>query len=136
MNPLPPPRFEITEAEIARVIAAFYARIRCHPMLGPVFAAHVADWPGHEAKIARFWQGSILHAPGYSGSPMQAHRAAPEVRPGMFSAWLELFDQVLEAELSPVQARAWSALAHKIGVSLRAGVVERETLPGGVPKLR
>lgn len=131
-----PPRFEISEAAIECVVAAFYARIRLHPMLGPVFAAHVEDWPEHEAKIARFWKGSILHLPGYEGSPMQAHRAARDVRPGMFSGWLGLFDQVLSEELDAAQAQAWSALAHKIGVSLRAGVVERETLPGGVPKLR
>jgi hemoglobin len=54
----------------------------------------------------------------------------------MFSTWLDLFDSVLRAELRPDQAAAWSALAHRIGRSLRAGVVERDTLPGGVPKLR
>lgn len=131
-----PPRFRISEAEIDRVVAAFYARIRHHPMLGPVFAVHVENWPEHEAKIARFWKGSILHQPGYDGSPMVAHRAAGNVKPGMFSVWLGLFDQVLRDELAPATAEAWSALAHKIGTSLRAGVVDRETLPGGVPKLR
>lgn len=136
MSTLLPPRFEISEAEIERVVAAFYARVRAHPMLGPVFGAHVTDWPTHEAKIARFWKGSILHMPGYDGSPMVAHREAGNVKPGMFSGWLALFDEVLRAELAPAQAEAWSALAHRIGVSLRAGVVDRETLPGGVPKLR
>ena len=42
MPPIPP-RFDITRDEIARVVAAFYARIRQHPGLGPVFAAHVTD---------------------------------------------------------------------------------------------
>jgi hemoglobin len=67
---------------------------------------------------------------------MSAHVQARNVRPGMFSTWLDLFDSVLKAELRPDQAAAWSALAHRIGRSLRAGVVERETLAGGVPKLR
>lgn len=136
MSTLQPPRFPITEAEIEAVVAAFYARVRTHDFLGPIFAAHVRDWPEHEIKIAKFWKGSILHLPGYDGSPMRAHREAGNVQPGMFSVWLGLFDEVLAAELPPETARAWSALAHKIGTSLRAGVVDRQTLPGGVPKLR
>ena len=131
-----PPRFDITRAQIERVVATFYKAIRRHPGLGPVFAAHVTDWPGHEAKIANFWANSILHERCYDGSPMAAHVAARNVRPGMFSTWLDLFDSVLRAELTPDQAAAWSALAHRIGRSLRAGVVDRETLPGGIPKLR
>jgi hemoglobin len=130
-----PPKFDITRPEIERVVAAFYARIRAHPVLGPVFAAHVHDWPAHEAKIARFWASVILHERSYDGNPLAVHLKAGNVRPGMFSVWLELFDSVLKDELRPEQAAAWSELAHRIGRSLRAGVVDRETLPGGVPKL-
>lgn len=131
-----PPRFDVTRPEIERVVAAFYARIRAHPGLGPVFAAHVTDWPAHEAKIADFWANTILHERCYDGSPVAAHVEAGNVQPGMFSTWLTLFDRVLAEELNPAQSAAWSALAHRIGRSLRAAVVDRETLPGGVPKLR
>ena len=37
-----------------------YAAIHQNPGLGPVFAAHVTDWPAHEAKIAAFWRNAIL----------------------------------------------------------------------------
>ena len=131
-----PPRFDITRPEIERVVAVFYECIRNHPGLGPVFAAHITDWPPHEAKVARFWANTILHERGYDGTPVTAHTEAGNVKPGMFSTWLALFDTVLEAELTPQQAQAWSALAHRIGRSLRASVVERETFAGGVPKLR
>jgi hemoglobin len=66
---------------------------------------------------------------------MTAHQDAGNVKPGMFSIWLDLFDKILTLELRADQAAAWSELAHRIGRSLRAGVVDRETLPGGVPKL-
>jgi len=131
-----PPRFPVTRAEIERVVAAFYAAVRAHPGLGPVFAVHVTDWPAHEAKVADFWANSILHERCYDGSPMAAHVKARNVQPGMFSIWLALSDAVLARELPPAQAAAWSDLAHRIGRSLRAGVVERSTHPGGVPKLR
>lgn len=134
--PTLPPKFDITRAEIERVVAAFYARVRLHPKLSRVFAVHVDDWPEHEATVADFWANAILHEKGYGGNPMQAHQEAGNVRPGMFETWLGLFDTVLAEELRPEQARAWSALAHKIGRSLRAGVVERIKGPGGVPVLR
>ncbi|TMV94760.1 group III truncated hemoglobin [Thioclava sp. BHET1] len=129
-------RLDLTEPEIDHVVARFYARVRDHAMLGPVFGVHVTDWPAHEARVAAFWKGAILRRPGYDGSPMMVHRRAGNVRPGMFSTWLELFDTVLAEELPQPKAAAWSALAHKIGTSLRQGVVERDMLPGGIPKLR
>ncbi len=129
-------KFDITRDEIARVVAAFYERVRGHPGLGPVFAKHVSDWPTHEAKIVDFWANAILYERGYGGNPLEVHRRAGNVRPGMFETWLALFDRILTQELNDDQARAWSALAHRIGRSLRAGVVERDTGPGGVPILR
>ena len=136
MNTALPPRFAVTRPEIDRVVAAFYAAVRQHPGLGPVFAVHVTDWPAHEARVADFWANTILHERSYEGSPVEAHVKAGNVRPGMFETWLALFDQTLKAELTPEKAAAWSALAHRIGRSLRAAVVDREKLPGGVPKLK
>ncbi len=129
-----PPRFPITAAEIDTVVADFYAFIREHPGLGPVFAAHVTDWPAHEAKIARFWRNAILYERSYDGNPMQAHLAAGNVRPGMFEPWLGLFDMVLRRNLPPDTAAAWSALAHRIGLGLRSGLVDSAT--SGPPRLR
>ncbi|MBR9652677.1 group III truncated hemoglobin [Thalassovita aquimarina] len=131
-----PPRFDVTRDEIERVVKSFYELVRQHPGLGPVFAAHVTDWPAHERKIVAFWANSILHERGYDGNPVQVHRDAGNVRPGMFDPWLALFDLTLREELRPEQAEAWSALAHKIGRSLRAAVVEKIQGPGGVPILR
>ncbi|EBA07139.1 group III truncated hemoglobin [Sagittula stellata] len=129
-------KFPVTRADIERVVAAFYARVRVHPGLGPVFAVHVEDWPTHEARVADFWANAILGERRYDGNPVRVHQQAGNVRPGMFETWLALFDQVLQAELTPEQALAWSALAHRIGGSLRAGVVEKMRGPGGVPILR
>ncbi len=131
-----PPKFDITREDIARVVASFYEMVRQHPGLGPVFAVHVSDWPSHEAKITDFWANAILYERCYDGNPLKVHRDAGNVRPGMFDAWLALFDMTLRRELTADQAAAWSALAHKIGRSLRAGVVEQIKGPGGVPMLR
>lgn len=129
------PRFPITADQIDTVVAAFYDAIRHHPGLGPVFAVHVNDWSGHEAKVARFWRNAILHERSYDGNPFAIHRDAGNVRAGMFEVWLGLFDSVLKRHLAPETAQSWSELAHRIGRGLRAGVVENPT-KGGVPILR
>lgn len=130
-----PPRFDITADQIDAVVAEFYACIRLHPGLGPVFAAHVRDWPAHEAKIARFWRNAILFERSYDGNPMAVHMAAGNVRSQMFPVWLGLFDSVLRRTLPAETAAAWSALAHRIGRGLSLGIEAQET-KGGVPILR
>ncbi len=132
------PRFTVTPAQIAVVVDEFYAAIQQHPGLGPVFAAHVTDWATHKAKIAGFWRNAILMERGYDGNPMAAHKAAGNVRPGMFVPWLALFDSVLRRNLPPELAMAWSNLAHRIGRGLVYGLMglnEDGTL-AGPPSLR
>lgn len=128
-----PPRFPVTASEIGAVVQDFYTRIRKDPVLGPVFAAHVQDWPAHEDKIASFWRNAILFERSYDGNPMQRHLAAGNVRAEMFARWLELFDETLAAQLDPDAAAAWSALARKIGRGLAMGVADRDAK--GPPKL-
>ena len=128
-----PPRFDISPDQIAHVVATFYASVRQHPGLGPVFAAHVTDWPAHEEKIARFWRNAILHERIYDGNPLAAHRDAGNVRLGMFEVWLGLFDSVLTRELPVETAAQWSALAHRIGRGLMFGL---QGATGAPPSLR
>ena len=128
-----PPRFAISEAQIDLVVAEFYAAVRQHPGLGPVFAAHVTDWAAHEARIAGFWKNAILYQRSYEGNPMRVHQQAGDVRPGMFIPWLGLFDSVLKRNLDAETAAAWSALAHRIGESLMMGLMRWNQ---GVPVLR
>ncbi|SNS00849.1 group III truncated hemoglobin [Antarctobacter heliothermus] len=117
-----PPRIPVTVAQIETVVARFYARVRVDPVLGPVFAAHVKDWPPHEAKIVRFWRNALLLERCYNGNPMQVHAAAGNVKSDHFAVWLSLFDGVLHEELPPMLAASWSALAHRIGRGLSYGL--------------
>lgn len=135
----PMQKFDITPEDIDRLVAVFYQRIRAHPMLGPVFAHAIApedgpEWRVHEARIAAFWRNAIGIDRSYDGSPMQVHVANPEVMPGMFSAWLELFEATAHEVLSPRQADSITALANRIGASLRYGVTQRGQVRGAPPK--
>ena len=132
MNALPA-RFEISADEIDTQVRVFYAAIRRHAILGPVFGHHIADWPEHEAKISYFWRGAILHERGYEGSPMIAHRSAEDVEAEHFPLWLDLFDEILLRTQKSETAAAWSHLARRIGRSLRMGVEQARQPAGSVP---
>ena len=128
-------RFDITAAEIDRVTTAFYAKVRVHDTLGPVFAKHVEKWPNHEAKIAGFWRNAILLDRTYNGNPMQIHKAAGNVHAAHFPIWLDLFDQVLAENLTPDIAQSWSVLAHRIGRGLSMGLTPATKTSDAPPSL-
>ncbi|TKW67472.1 MAG: group III truncated hemoglobin [Paracoccus denitrificans] len=131
-----PPRFNVTPEQIDRVVAVFYAAVRRHEVLGPVFANHVSNWPEHEAKIARFWRNAILYERSYDGNPMRAHMQAGDVMAEHFAPWLMLFDETLRRTLPAETAAGWSALAHRIGAGLRMGVEDLRNHRPGPPILR
>lgn len=131
-QPQRPRMFEITAAEISRLVACFYARIRAHEVLGPVFGEAISDWPGHEAKIEAFWRGAILREPGYEGNPMQIHLANAAIKPEHFPLWLELFRDTANRELKPETAAAFASLADRIGNGLSYGI-ENFRRPDGAP---
>lgn len=130
-----PPKFEITHEQIDQVVARFYARVRSHPDLGPVFANHVGDWHPHEAKIASFWRNAIGLDRKFDGNPQQAHMAAGDIKGEHFALWLALFDEVLNDTMPCEIALAWSALAHRIGRALKMSIDQRDAPKGATPKL-
>ncbi|MGH1576856.1 group III truncated hemoglobin [Planktotalea sp.] len=128
-------RFDVTAQQIRDVTTAFYAKVRQHPTLGPIFARHVTDWPSHEAKIAGFWRNAILLERSYDGNPMQAHKTAGNVFAKHFPIWLALFDETLLQMLPIETAQAWSALAHRIGRGLSMGLTPVSSAGDAPPKL-
>ncbi|MEP5152597.1 group III truncated hemoglobin [Planktotalea sp.] len=126
-------RFPISPEQIDTVVEKFYAKVRDEKTLGPIFAKHVQDWPNHEAKIAAFWRNAILLERSYSGNPMQVHQSTGNVHAEHFEPWLALFDQVLDQELDDDIAKAWSALAHRIGRGLSMGLTSTKDGNAGPP---
>ena len=118
-----------TEADIARLVDGFYARVRAHPELGPVFQAAIgtddAAWQAHLDKLRRFWSAVMLRSGAYQGDPFTAHMRLPGLTPDMFGAWLALFDATCR-ELFPAElAEAFNERAQRIARSLKMGLFER-----------
>jgi hemoglobin len=117
---------------IARFVETFYGRIREDALLGPIFAARIADWPVHLDRMKGFWR-SVLHNSGeFSGNPMAKHLAIPGLGKDHFAHWLELFYATLrELERHPAATRLVGTRARMIADSLLTGIATRETGIGG-----
>jgi hemoglobin len=125
----------VTEEMIRALVAAFYARVRVHPVLGPIFARAIADeqWPAHEAKLADFWSSVLLMTGRFKGSPMAAHARWPQIEDGHFDLWLDLFARTA-AEVWPAPAAILiGGRAEIIGQSLRQGMA---VLRGELPSIQ
>ena len=105
----------------------FYADVRQHQVIGPIFNAKIQNWPEHVSKIAEFWARAIGGPSSYTGQMPLKHLALG-LEEKHFAAWLELWDWNCKRHLPPAEAAEMSALAHAIGQRLRniVGVTPRD----------
>ena len=92
----------IDDAMIEHLVRTFYARVQADPLIGPVFAARIADWEAHIVKLCAFWSSVALMTGRYHGAPMQAHLPLP-VTAEHFDRWIAIFEATAN-ELCPQQA--------------------------------
>ena len=113
----------ITEDDIARLVPAFYARIREDAVLGPIFDGAIGDWPHHLAKLEAFWSSVMLTSGRYKGQPMVAHvRHDQHMTRENFARWLALWRETSAELLAPEAAAAFQEKADRIAESLQLGV--------------
>lgn len=113
----------IDDALISALVDGFYARVRADAMLGPIFAAHIADWTPHLRRMKDFWASIMIESGRFNGSPMQKHIALGGLDAAHFAHWLSLWDETL-AQLIPDKhvADRFRAAATRIGDSLLTGI--------------
>ncbi len=113
----------IDEALISELVETFYARIREHDLLGPIFDRHIKDWPPHLARMKDFWSSIALESGRFQGNPMLKHIAIPGIGHEHFSAWLQLWDEVLSDVCARSDGAAFfSDRAGRIAESLQLGI--------------
>ena len=124
---LPSPTSDLTEADIAAVVDAFYAKVRADPLLGPVFRPAIADeaWPQHLAIIRDFWSSVMLKSGRYQRNPFSAHMRIEGITSELFDRWLAIFRETCDELLAEKLAEALYAKAVMIGESLKAGLLFR-----------
>ena len=113
----------IDHAFIDHLVERFYAKVRSDAVLGPIFAARIADWAPHLARMKGFWAAVLRGEGGFSGNPMARHTAIPGIDSFHFRRWLILFEATLrELEGDPAVTRLISDRAHTIADSLLTGI--------------
>ncbi|ELR10608.1 hypothetical protein GMDG_08747 [Pseudogymnoascus destructans 20631-21] len=111
----------IDEPMIARLVDAFYDRVRVDPLIGPVFDDRIRDWGPHLEQMRLFWSSVALMSGVYHGRPMPKHLPLP-VDARHFDRWLELFEATAAEICPPAAAAHFIERARRIAESLELGV--------------
>ncbi|MGB6310668.1 MAG: group III truncated hemoglobin [Steroidobacteraceae bacterium] len=111
----------IDEALIERLVRGFYLRVREDSILGPIFAARIADWEPHLQRMFAFWSSVTLMSGRYQGQPLRMHLPLP-VDARHFDRWLALFEATARELCPPQAADIFIDRARRIAQSLELGV--------------
>ncbi len=123
----------IGRENLATLLRHFYADIRQHKLVGPIFNAQIEDWPAHLETIQSFWARMTGGPSQYSGQ-MPAKHLSLGLRLNHFQVWLQLWEFNCRSYLARTEAREMIQLAHDVGSRLKriVGVSEYQfsVLPG------
>jgi hemoglobin len=105
-------------AGLMRLLRQFYADVRQHREIGPIFLAQIENWPAHLEKIGDFWTSATGGPPRYAG-PMPQRHFPLGLAETHFAAWLDLWRRNCRIHLPAEAADEMIALAESIGERLR-----------------
>ena len=90
-------------------------------LVGPIFAAHVVDWPRHYATLTEFWSLQTGGPSGYAGRLLRVHHALG-LRPEFFEIWLAQWRQSCRLHFEGTAADEMIALAERLATRMSEGV--------------
>ncbi len=105
--------------KLVELLRHFYADVRQHALIGPIFTARIEDWPAHIENIADFWSGLTGGPAQYRGGMPWKH-VPLGLEEAHFQAWLTLWKRTCQTHLTESAANDMGAIADKIGLRLRA----------------
>ncbi len=114
--------------QLLQLLRHFYADVRQHREIGPIFTAQIQDWPAHLEKIADFWAGATGGPALYAG-PMPQKHFPLGLGENHFAAWLDLWRRQCRIHFSPTEAGEMIRLAEAIGERLRFLIAQHGPKP-------
>ena len=124
----------LDEDVLRQLVHRFYGRVRADTMLGPIFAARIADWGPHLERMVAFWSSVALMTGQYHGRPVPAHTPLP-IDAAHFEHWLALFRATARETCTPAGAAHVIERAERIARSLHMAVESAQACPAAPPKL-
>ena len=105
-------------SRLMTLLRQFYADVRQHDAIGPIFNAQIKDWPSHLEKITDFWS-NVTGGPVRYAGPMPQRHFPLGLEEHHFEAWLDLWRRQCRIQLAPALAAELIAAAEGIGQRLR-----------------
>lgn len=105
-------------AHIQKLLHHFYADVRQHTEIGPIFTGQIKNWHTHLEKIADFWSG-VTGGPALYSGPMPMKHIPLGLEERHFEAWLGLWRRNCQIYLQPEPAKELVAAAEMIALRLR-----------------
>jgi hemoglobin len=96
----------------------FYADVRQHHLIGPIFNRTIHDWPAHLETIADFWSNVTGGPLRYSG-PMPMKHVPLGLDARHFDAWLDLWRRHCRAHIGGAEGEELITAAESIGERIR-----------------
>ncbi|WP_099827498.1 group III truncated hemoglobin [Oceaniglobus indicus] len=125
----------LNEAMLRALVEHFYDAARRDPVLGPIFDAHITDWPAHIERMIDFWSSIALMTGRYHGRAMAAHTPLA-LGQAHFDRWLDLFRTSARETCTPAGAVHLVMRAERVARSLQLAVVRARTARDGAPFTR
>lgn len=133
--PFETPEPAITEADVERLVHAFYGRVRLDPLLAPIFDAQVQDWSEHLKTLTAFWSWLLLKKTGFNGAPMPKHMSLEALSWAHFEHWLALFRQTTTDMEHPQLKAAADEMAQRIAAAMWGNYQKRHRANAWIQKV-
>lgn len=113
---------------LRQLVRHFYADVRQHSCIGPIFEERISDWPAHIEKITDFWSGITGGPARYSG-PMPLKHLPLALEGRHFEVWLDLWQRKCRTRLPEREAEELANAAQMIGQRLRQIIARHSQEP-------
>ena len=101
------------EARITALVRRFYELSLADAVLGPLFAAAIADFDDHYRIVADFWSHALLGTSRYQRGTPYSHHVGMVVTEDHFTRWMAAFAQAVGETLTfPLDALALKRAEH------------------------
>lgn len=118
-----------TREDIELLVRRFYEKVVADPVIGHIFTdVAQVNWEKHLPVMFDFWENLLFFTGGYSGNPMQQHKALHGRFPlseEHFKRWLSLFvstaDELFEGEKTELAKQRAMSIATMMQVKIIQG---------------